>query len=66
MDTRQQVDEDPGAHIDCGRVHASNELDHDTPLEQGGCNDQSNLVVRCTDCHKAKMKREAQERFKLY
>lgn len=51
--------------VDCGRVHASNEVDHDTPLEQGGSNDQSNLVVRCTDCHKAKTKREAQERYRV-
>ncbi|WP_429951894.1 HNH endonuclease [Comamonas sediminis] len=36
--------------VGCSRVHASNEVDHDTPLEQGGSNDQSNLVVRCTDC----------------
>ena len=49
--------------VDCGRVHASNEVDHDTPLEQGGSNDQSNLVVRCDECHKAKTKREAQTRF---
>ncbi|QIL73646.1 HNH endonuclease [Diaphorobacter sp. HDW4B] len=48
--------------VDCGRVHASNEVDHDKPLEQGGSNDQSNLVVRCVDCHKAKTKREAQAR----
>lgn len=51
--------------VDCGRVHASNEVDHDTPLEQGGSNDQSNLVVRCTDCHRAKTKREAQERYRV-
>ncbi|WP_312833550.1 HNH endonuclease [Comamonas sp.] len=52
-----------GAHtcVGCGRVHASNEVDHDTPLEQGGSNDQSNLVARRTDCQ-AKTKREAQER----
>ena len=50
--------------VDCGRVHTSNEVDHDKPLEQGGSNDQSNLVVRCVDCHKAKTKREAQERYR--
>ena len=27
---------------DCGRVHASNQIDHDTPLEQGGSNDDGN------------------------
>lgn len=48
--------------IDCGRVHATNEVDHDTPLEQGGSNERSNLVVRCVDCHKVKTKREAQAR----
>ena len=50
--------------VDCGRIHSSNEVDHDKPLEQGGSNDQSNLVVRCVDCHKAKTKREAQERYR--
>lgn len=48
--------------VDCGRVHSSNEVDHDKPLEQGGSNDPSNLVVRCEDCHKAKTRREAQAR----
>lgn len=48
--------------VDCGRVHASNEVDHDRPLEQSGSNDPDNLVVRCEDCHKAKTRREAQGR----
>jgi 5-methylcytosine-specific restriction protein A len=51
--------------VDCGRVHTSNEVDHETPLEQGGSNEQSNLAVRCEDCHKAKTKREAQDRYRV-
>jgi len=47
---------------DCGRVHASNQIDHDTPLEQGGSNDDGNLKIRCVDCHAVKTKREAKER----
>lgn len=50
------------ACVDCGRVSATNEVDHDTPLEQGGSNDASNRVVRCVECHKAKTKREVQSR----
>ena len=50
--------------VDCGRVHASNEVDHDTPLEQGGSNDESNLQpLHKNPCHAAKTKREAQARF---
>ena len=52
--------------FDCGRVHASNQIDHDTPLEQGGSNDYSNLKVRCVECHAVKTKREAQDRAKPY
>lgn len=63
MKTREQVLLN-GAYtcVDCGRVHASNEVDHDIPLEQGGSNSMSNLKIRCVDCHKAKTKREAQAR----
>ncbi len=51
---------------DCGRVHASNQIDHETPLEQGGSNDDSNLKVRCVECHAVKTKREAQGRARGY
>ena len=47
---------------DCGRVHASNQIDHDTPLEQGGSNDDGNLKIRCVDCHKKKSATEAKQR----
>lgn len=50
------------ACVDCGLVRLDNQADHDIPLEQGGSNEQSNLVVRCIECHKAKTKREAQQR----
>jgi len=48
--------------VDCGRVHSSNEVDHNIPLEQEGSNDASNRLVRCIDCHAAKTKHEAQGR----
>jgi 5-methylcytosine-specific restriction endonuclease McrA len=48
--------------VDCGLISITNEVDHDTPLEQGGLNDQSNYRVRCIDCHKAKTAREAGSR----
>lgn len=48
--------------VDCGHVSASNEIDHDTPLEQGGKNEQSNYRVRCTPCHAAKSALEAGKR----
>lgn len=44
---------------DCGRVHASNQIDHDVPLEQGGSNDDDNLKVRCIECHARKTATEA-------
>ena len=47
------------ACVDCGLVNASNEIDHDVPLEQGGSNDDANLRIRCLVCHKAKSAREA-------
>jgi len=48
--------------VDCGHISASNEIDHDTPLEQGGANHQSNYRIRCIECHAAKTKQEAKER----
>ena len=48
--------------VDCGHVSASNEIDHDTPLEQGGANHQSNYRVRCIPCHAAKSKRDGSAR----
>lgn len=48
--------------VDCGLVSSTNEVDHDVPLEQGGSNEQSNLKIRCAQCHKAKTAREAANR----
>ena len=50
------------ACVDCGRVHPSNEIDHQVPLEQGGTHDRSNLRIRCVECHAAKTKAEAKAR----
>jgi 5-methylcytosine-specific restriction endonuclease McrA len=49
--------------VDCGRVHHTNEIDHDVPLEQGGSHDDANLRIRCRECHKAKTAREQRARF---
>lgn len=50
--------------VDCNRVWVPevDHIDHDTPLEQGGSNDDSNLRPRCVECHAAKTKREAGQR----
>lgn len=48
--------------VDCGHVSASNEIDHDIPLEKGGANHASNYKIRCIPCHAAKSKREGTER----
>ena len=55
-----------GGHacVDCGRVHASNQIDHQIPLEQGGTDDESNLRIRCVECHEAKTSRENRARLK--
>ena len=51
----------------CGLVRMDNEVDHTTPLEQGGSNDISNMQTLCggpKGCHTAKTKREAAARAK--
>ena len=48
--------------VDCGMVSATNQIDHDTPLEQGGKNEQSNYRVRCIECHKRKTAAEGRAR----
>lgn len=64
MKTRKQVLlRDGFACVDCGAISVSNEIDHDTPLEQGGTDHQSNLFTRCPECHKAKTARETKQRF---
>ena len=53
--------------VDCGLLWRSHldQIDHDTPLEQGGSNDDSNLKPRCNACHLVKTLRERGER-KVY
>lgn len=47
----------------CGVVRMDNEVDHRVPLEQGGAADEDgNLWVLCIECHKAKTRKESQER----
>lgn len=51
--------------VDCraeGLVRAGDEVDHETPLWQGGRDDETNFATRCFDHHKAKTSREAAER----
>jgi 5-methylcytosine-specific restriction enzyme A len=64
MKTRRQVLlRDGFACVDCGCISMSNQIDHDTPLEQGGTDDHRNLKVRCPECHKAKTATETKQRF---
>jgi 5-methylcytosine-specific restriction protein A len=66
MRTRQRVALAHGfACVDCGRAwHPSRDhIDHDTPLEQGGSNDDANLKPRCVECHQVKTTREAGKRW---
>ena len=52
--------------VDCGHISMSNQIDHDTPLEQGGTDDPSNLFIRCVPCHQAKTATETKRRFGKY
>jgi 5-methylcytosine-specific restriction endonuclease McrA len=54
------------ACVDCQRISSSNQVDHDTPLEQGGSNDDTNLKIRCIECHAAKSTLETRNRLKRY
>ena len=67
MKTRQQVLlRDGFACVDCGDISMANEIDHDTPLEQGGADHPTNLKIRCQPCHKAKTAGETKQRFGKY
>jgi 5-methylcytosine-specific restriction protein A len=44
------------------KVAAATEVDHVTPLEQGGSNSETNLQPLCHDCHAAKTKQEQRTR----
>ena len=55
----------------CGAIRMDHEVDHRTPLEQGGSNEDSNLQLLCAwvdehgvkrGCHAEKTREEAQER----
>jgi 5-methylcytosine-specific restriction endonuclease McrA len=48
----------------CGRLWQASKdhVDHEIPREQGGSDDDSNLRLRCVECHKAKTAREAAQR----
>jgi 5-methylcytosine-specific restriction protein A len=57
-----------GSHCFCVlcKTAAATEVDHITPLEQGGSNDESNLQGLCHECHAAKTTQEQRARFKGY
>ncbi|SDR47177.1 HNH endonuclease [Paraburkholderia tuberum] len=48
----------------CGRAWLPwrDQVDHTTPLEQGGSNDDANLQLLCDDCHTVKTTAEARQR----
>jgi len=48
-----------------GRVSAATEVDHITPLWDGGADDESNLQSLCTACHASKTAGEAKARRSL-
>ena len=50
--------------VDCRHISMSNQVDHHIPLEQGGTDSESNLVIRCIECHKAKTAAENKQLFK--
>lgn len=63
MATRRRIMQRDGFACQCcGVVRMDNEIDHRVPLEQSGSNEDGNLWVLCTECHKTKTRKEAQER----
>lgn len=49
----------------CGAIRMDHEVDHRTPLEQGGSNDDDNLQLLCSGggrCHDLKTREEAKRR----
>lgn len=62
METRKRIAAEQNYRcVDCNRVWVPHrdQVDHDTPLEQGGSNDDSNLRLRCDACHRLKTDAEA-------
>lgn len=49
---------------DCGRVATGRDghADHDVPLEEGGSDDETNIVWRCAKCHGKKTNAEQRRR----
>lgn len=41
-----------------GRIRPASEIDHITPLAQGGKDNDANLQALCVECHQAKSKAE--------
>ena len=65
METRRRIQmRDGSVCCDCGRLWLPHRdhVDHEIPRERGGSDDDSNLRLRCIECHKAKTAREARER----
>lgn len=49
----------------CGSTHRL-EVDHLTPVTQGGSNDLDNAMTLCHDCHNAKTRAESSARMTAY
>lgn len=52
---------DKGLCVEClalGHVRVATEVDHITRREDGGTDEMSNLDSLCTECHRAKTKKE--------
>lgn len=63
--TRQRIQvRDGSVCADCGKLWVSgrDHVDHDVPRERGGSDEDSNLRLRCIECHKAKTAAEAGQR----
>lgn len=43
----------------CACGHLATQVDHVTPLAEGGSDDMDNRRAICTDCHKTKTQQEA-------
>jgi hypothetical protein len=68
METRRRIQlRDGSVCCDCGRLWLPHRdhVDHEIPRERGGSDDDSNLRLRCIECHKAKTAREARERWAM-
>ena len=52
---RSPICEDPfGLHQEYGELVQANEVDHVTPLKDGGTNEMDNLQALCRSCHSRK------------